>query len=276
MTIRRAFLCCLMLGACGPNYPVDALGGAATQGGATTDQGTSTVTDGHTSGPTSTGSDTGPTTSTTTSGSDTAGTDTTTSTGAVTDTGESGTDSAGSTFTPSSGWDGDDQWETGTTEPVDVTDTDGAANACGTIEDEDTVPELCPRVKYSCGTCEGQPPLINDYAALTCTLKALRDRTSGRVSWHDSSDDFTSASNADIVILADGTALIFYSGADDFCSYTSSYHVVLRPPDHFTLCLAQPTPGQRFTCMQAAVLGPLFKCEPSTDECTIIAPPPAG
>lgn len=172
--------------------------------------------------------------------------------------------SLGLTLPLLAGCPGDDAGEDETGSPPDI-GTDGVARDCECMLDEDhveayaapTVPScgqrLCPQVAGSCwmGLCEDIPFVLEDPAALTCALTALRDRTPGIVTWSFAEGGGQHRRNGYVLINDDGTAETRSWGWSDL-AYDASDAVLglLSSPARFEACLAEPEDRARFECLR--------------------------
>lgn len=203
------------------------------------------------------------------------------------DTGATGT-TAASTSTASPTDTDSGSAETGTeteTIPPDTetdadteTDTGMPIEGCECIEDQ-PVPEiantpevpaaptcgqpLCSTVSGACTTkCFDGTFVLDDAAALTCALEALRDRTPGVVRWSFSENTGQFDDAGYILIRDDGRAVRRSWGWQDL-SYVAGDAVLgeLRPAAEYDACLAEPDDLMRFDCMRETLAAQEAVCD---------------
>ena len=111
----------------------------------------------------------------------------------------------------------------------------------------------CPEDQVECDAGDLQ---VTSAAGLDCVLQALADREGGAVSWAiDGAGGLTGSSHT-LFVQTDGTAFASsYIYDDAGYSYTGVERRALQPAAYFSDCVAAPSDGERFACLQHATVG---------------------
>lgn len=149
---------------------------------------------------------------------------------------------------------------TGATEPTESPTSgpdSGMAGSCECPESEACATRLCPEVDLRDGVLD-----VDDEAALTCALAALRDDEVGTISWHESHDGGEYDEYGALALFGGRVARIEESGCTDECCFTTPAvgQIEIDSAEFFAACLEEPGVEPRFACLRGAAVKALAVC----------------
>lgn len=168
--------------------------------------------------------------------------------------------------------------------PTTDTDTSTATTTTGASASSSASSTGAPPAECTCvgDTCESGPcPVVaggcpqncpTDFtvqeADLQCALEALRDGTPGVIAWNYTPNGGGVQEYGSITVLAGRKALRAASIDMGVCGGNEdTVYGDLRGPDFYTACLAEASPQDRFSCMQAGLLAVEIVCREGSSSC---------
>ena len=114
---------------------------------------------------------------------------------------------------------------------------------------------------------ENDKTVVVEPSALTCALKALRDRTAGWLRWVDY-HLFNESFPASLFVQDDGTVLVVMIEGSDAppSKYLDIRRATLKPLAYFTGCLALTDDFERFECLMGFEASVVEVCIESFNE----------
>lgn len=166
-----------------------------------------------------------------------------------------------------------------TASTVSTATTTTAASAASSTGSTGSPPAECTCTGDTCasgpcpvvaGGCPDHCPtgFMVQEADLQCALEALRDGVPGVIAWSYTPNGGGTQESGSITVLAGRKALRAASVDMGVCgSNEDTVYGDLQGPDFYTACLAEMSPQNRFTCMQAGLLAVEIVCRAGSSSC---------